>query len=59
MTIIYGDRISQYMLAHGVSRNKAKKKFRKVLAKQRVRDNLPARGMSVAGTGKAKRRKKG
>jgi hypothetical protein len=58
VTLIYGDKISQYMLRHGVSRRKAKRKHRGILAKERARAAIPVRGVSVAGTGKAKRRKK-
>lgn len=59
MTCLYhGDKISDYMVAHGVSRTVAKSKFRKVIQKERVRNDVPVRGAAIRGTGKGGKAKK-
>lgn len=54
MTILYSDKISQYMLQHACSRGAAKRAMRGVLKRERDRNDVPTRGAPVAGTGKPK-----
>jgi hypothetical protein len=58
MTCLYSDKVSAYMIRHGCSRTKAKHAMRRMLRRERQRNDMPVRGTPIAGTGKPTKGKK-